>query len=485
MSARASGHSTVVDPDIQDSPQSVPPDTSHRVLAAFRSAAAEVPAYRTVLEEHGVNVADVIDLSSFSRLCPLLSKTNTFDRFSIDDLMPAGRVFDLADVLTSSGRGGRFSFGVTTRAQAAATVPFLDAALDSAFEIKSRRTLAINCLPMGVGFSSQVMTLATTSVREDMATALVQTFGAAYDQILLVGDPLFLKRLTDHAAAVGLDWSRYRVNVIVGEEIFGERYRTYLSACVGADLDRSDGGYVMSSFGVGELGLHLGFETRATIGLRRAAHADATFARELFGRDVDNGDALPMLFAFNPLRTFLEIVDADAAGYGQLTTSMLDPDRCIPLLRYQTGDVAALVDPDRVAALAARHGVTLHGPVPRALFALSGRQTEVLPTRSHVGVYKDALYADQEISKAVTGAVRVIAGESQCTMHVQLVPTAMPSAFLHERIMNSVPNAARPSRVVLWPYAQFPFGMTLDYERKFAYYVPGEPEPVGLPSFSR
>jgi hypothetical protein len=36
----------------------------------------------------------------------------------------------------------------------------------------------------------------------------------------------------------------------------------------------------------------------------------------------------------------------------------------------------------------------------------------------------------------------------------------------------------RPMRLVLWAYAAFPFGMTLDYERKFTYYAPGEPEPL-------
>ena len=39
---------------------------------------------------------------------------------------------------------------------------------------------------MGVIFSSDRMTVATTSVREDMAVALVEKFGHHYDQIVLV-----------------------------------------------------------------------------------------------------------------------------------------------------------------------------------------------------------------------------------------------------------------------------------------------------------
>ena len=34
-----------------------------------------------------------------------------------------------------------------------------------------------------------------------------------------------------------------------------------------------------------------------------------------------------------------------------------------------------------------------------------------------------------------------------------------------------MPSHVRPEALVLWPYAQFPFGMGLDYERKFSHYV--------------
>ena len=86
-----------------------------RVLSEFRRAAADVPAYRMLLDEEGVRASDVCDLASFSRVCPLLSKRNTFDRFPLDRLSVGGHLLDVADVLTSSGHGGRFSFGVINR----------------------------------------------------------------------------------------------------------------------------------------------------------------------------------------------------------------------------------------------------------------------------------------------------------------------------------------------------------------------------------
>jgi phenylacetate-CoA ligase len=447
-------------------------ETEALVLSEFRRAAAEVPAYRTLLAEHGVRTGDVHDLASFARRCPVLSKENTFDRFAVDQLCAGGALGHIADVLTSSGHGGRFSFGIISRKEAAAGAAFMDRAFDQAFAVATRTTLAINCLPMGVVFSSQLMTVATTSVREDMAVALIESFGHHYDQIVLVGDPLFMKRFTDYARERGIDWSRYRVNAIIGEEIFGPHFRGYLASSLGLNVNRPAHGYVMSSFGVGELGLHLCYEMPATIGVRRAAAGNPAFARDLLGAGDDT--VLPMIFTFNPLRTFIEVAGAGADGYGQMTTTMLEPDRMVPLLRYQTGDIVRLLDRDEVCSLARRHGVSIEADdLPPALLALRGRDKDALPNGSHVGVYKDALYADHRIARRLTGAFRVEFDGDRCTMHVQLARANSPHVSIEEGILRALPPRLRPSRLVLWPFTQFPFGMTLDYERKFVHYVPG------------
>lgn len=449
-----------------------PADLESRLLGAFHRAAASVPAYRALLAEHGVAPDRVTDLAAFVRFCPLLHKANTFGRFPVAELCAGGTLGDLAGVLTSSGHGGSFSFGLIDRRDIALHAAFTDRALDEAFGIASRLTLAINCLPMGVVFSSNRMTMATTSVREDMAVALVQAFGAHYEQILLVADPLFLKRLLDHAAERDLDWSRHRLGVVLGEEIFGERFRTFAAAALGLDADDPSRGYLMSSFGVGELGLHLCYETPTTIALRRAAFATPALARALFGPDVET-TALPVIFTFDPMRTFVEIADADPTGDGRLTFSLLDAELSLPLLRYQTGDVARLLDAGVAQAIASAHGVTLPSPLPSGLLALKGRDKETLPNGSHVGVYKDALYGDHDAARAFTGACRLTFEGRSCTMHVQLrhgVPT--PHTVLEDAIVAVIPAAARPDRVELWPYAAFPFGMGLDYERKFTYYDP-------------
>jgi phenylacetate-CoA ligase len=448
-----------------------------QLLRAFRRVAIEMPWYRTLLDEQGVHPDEVVDTASFSRRCPVLTSANTFGRFPFDQLAATTSITGLAGVLTSSGHGGRFSFGLhaRTRRTTAPDGHAIDRALDAAFQIETRSTLAINCLPMGVGFSSERMTVATTSVREDMAVALVQAFGGYYDQILLVADPLFLKRLLDYAASQRVDWRRYRVQVILGEEIFGEHFRDYVAGCLGQDVDRPEQGTILSSFGVGELGLHLAFETPATIAVRRAAASDPEFARDLLGVEHVHR-APPMLLTFDPQRTFIENTNPDPAGYGRLTISMLDADSPIPLLRYQTGDRVRVLDRDVVTTTLRARGLAAPQGLPACMLALEGRERERLPNGSHVRIYKDALYADPRVADAVTGAFRTIFSGAACTMHVQLAPTAVPATDLARRLIDAIPAPFRPARLVCWPYSRFPFGMTVDYERKFSYYVAGEPD---------
>lgn len=440
------------------------------VVEVFHQVASTYPWYRTLLDERGVSPDAVRSVDDFVRLCPPLGKHNTFARFPIHELAAATPLTGLAGVLTSSGHGGQFSFGLISRAEQASGGAAIDAALDAAFEVCSRPTLAVNCLPMGVTFASERMTVATTSVREDMALALVETFGPAFAQVLLVADPLFLKRLVDYAAGRLFDWRRYRVQVVVGEEVFGEHFRRYMSSRLGLGSAEHPDTYLMSSFGVGELGLHLLFETRATAALRRLASADVQLARDLLGEGTET-QAPPMFFTYSPSRLFVE-ADAPAAdGFGLATLSLLDPSLPIPLLRYQTGDVLKVLDARQAAAAVAGRGLELPGDLPPQLVAVRGRVREALPNGTTVLLYKDVIYADEAIADRLTGAVRLTFDGARPVMHVQLVRECHDGGGIASAIMDLLPEAARPSEVVVWPYEAFPFGMTLDYERKFTSYA--------------
>jgi hypothetical protein len=52
--------------------------------------------------------------------------------------------------------------------------------------------------------------------------------------------------------------------------------------------------------------------------------------------------------------------------------------------------------------------------------------------------------------------------------------------LLEREILHAMAPRLRPTQLKLWPYVLFPYGMGLDYERKFAHYVRDAHDPIGL-----
>jgi phenylacetate-CoA ligase len=324
---------------------------------------------------------------------------------------------------------------------------------------------------MGVRFSSNSVTVAETSVREDMAVALATEFGRFYDQIIFVGDPLFLKLVTDYAREKNVDWNNHKVHLIIGEETFGEYFRNYLAEHFHLDNDDPSTGMIGSSMGVAELGLNLFYETPQTIRLRRLAQANPVFFEALFGM-APAETPLPMLFVYNPLRTYVETAGVDAAGYGDLTISMSDPEAVLPLLRYQTGDIARILSPHEINRACELAGLPSPGKMSLPIIAMQGRAKDRLPDSTHAGQYKDALYVHQDIAEKLTGAFRLEYPESKLLIHVQLRKGFEENQDMRSRLAAGFPGNVDPDQIRIWTYLLFPYGMTLDYERKFNYYVP-------------
>ena len=286
-------------------------ETEVLLLTEFRRAAADVPAYRALLDAQGAAPTGH-DLSSFSRCARCCPKPipSTGSSSTNERRRHAARRRRRAHEL---GHGGRFSFGVISRKQVGRERRFHRLGVRRRVQRQITEDPHDQLSADGRGVLVHCMTVATTSVREDMAVALVETFGHHYEQIVLCGDPLFLKRFTDYARERHVDWSRYRVNAMIGEEIFGEHFRGYLADSIGLNVDRpARVHHVVVRRGRARppSGLRDARDHR----LRRASLGQSRFARDLLGAHSDDGTTLPMIFTFNPLRTFIEVVDPDIDG---------------------------------------------------------------------------------------------------------------------------------------------------------------------------
>lgn len=448
----------------RQTPQKLLRLSAKRLEKAFARATKQSPGYRQLLTDAGVDVQQAFTAAQILNSVPVVQKADIFERFPLAKLIsPEVQISDLAGVLTSSGYGGaNFAFGISTRRQASYLPEDIDLGLELAFGIDSRSTLLVNCLPMGVVFTSGTVCVANVSVREDMALAILRQAGPLFEQVILCVDPLFCKRLLDYSAEQAFDWSQLRVNMVIGEEMFSEDFRTYLATKMSAPIGEPAGPLIGSSMGVGELGLNLFFETAETIALRRSLHL------------AEPDQVQPSFFCYNPLRTFVEVVDPDANGVGDLVISMLESGAPFPMIRYRTGDKARWLgaqDTAQLSALAQQAFENLSFPT----IAVLGRERDKVDESWRVDHFKALLYRDHSVADHLSGAFCVNNDSQGVRLDIQMRLGSERSTHEQSAAISAVFAASAALRSLAVPevrcfsYADFPHGMGLDYERKFRY----------------
>lgn len=439
-------------------------------VRAAVQAAVHSAAYRTLLQEQQIEPSTLGAQTELASL-PVLTKANTFERFTLAQLARPLPAQEIADVLTSSGRSGRsFGFRLTARAQHETSWFDIDLGLQDMFKVDQQTTLLVNCLPMGVVFNSRAVTVANVSVREDMACAILRDLGPRFAQTLLCTDPLFIRRLLDEARVAGVDWKALNTSVIVGEEVLVEAQRDYIAARLGIDLDHDPHRIIGSSFGAGELGLNLLFETRETIRMRRAMRTQPQVAQLLSG--TTEGTSAPSIFCFNPLRCHVEVLSPGPDGFGELCFTMLDTQAIIALPRYVSGDLGKLVNQQEVTQ-AARLAGTTRPWLP--VVAVKGRIKDRPVGLPSVECIKELIYTDHSIADQLTGAFRISQddrGGVQLTLQANSERAAQDPGLHTQLLTLARRQLSGPVDLELLAPLAFPYRPLLDFERKFSYLAP-------------
>jgi len=440
-----------------------------RLIEAVRTAAARVPAYSALLAEGGLRPESIKTLEDFSRL-PLLDKRNTFQRFGLHQLCLDGELGSVGSVMTSSGHSGVFAFGLEPRQGEHARMRQLDDALDTIFGVRSRSTLIVNCLPMGVCVRSECCTVGDTSVRPDMAVSLIDAFSPYYDQVILVGETAFIKHVLELGTRHGIDWEHLLVHAILGEEIVAENGRKYLEGILGTAPGDVQTGLIVSSMGIAELGLNLFAEAPPglpIIALRRALHENKELRSELLGPDAL---IAPSIFTYDGERSYVEFVR------GQLVITTLDPSRRIPLIRYVSGDVGGFMDlPECAEGVLKSQGIDVDvlRQIPLVSILGRGECITVGDERVFPEQIKEGLYHDPKLARLTTANFRLASGQRGGVLRIQLAPRVGPGAELNELFAEAIARyVACPLEVRCEAYDCFAGGMSLDYERKFDYLDP-------------
>ncbi|MHC4996035.1 MAG: phenylacetate--CoA ligase family protein [Planctomycetota bacterium] len=476
--------------------------------AAFRHAAARVPAYADLLVTRGVNPTDVRRHDDFLNSVPITDKLSLFASYPLAQLCGDGRLNDAATLYTSSGFSGVFSFGAEARGDEIKLQKRIDNLLNHHIHINRLKTLVVNCLSSGVRVPSAKTAVIDTGTRPEAVMGAVRQIGPAFDQILLIGEHPFLKNVLELGIEADYDWSTQTTHLVTGGEWIPEGFRRYaarilghrdpndhshpseredraipsetdegthdsVSADLSYDLANVDG-VIRVSVGVSELNLSLGQETTESRRIHGLLGKDPAFRTALLG----DSPFLPALVHYHPLDLFIETPTGEA-GYPELVVTTLDRKRKIPLIRYTTGDRAVVISHHKLRqALEAVNRPDLIPRLPLPLLAMWGRAKgiEVEGVTVYPEQVKECLYAPGVMTDRLTGQFHLSAADGRLRVDLQMkqVKAQEASTAVFESVAASLAEEIQRQTgvsCIATPYAFFdyPRGMGVDYQSKFRY----------------
>lgn len=317
----------------------------YRAFKEFLIAYKRVPAYKKFLERYAWSPASNKTRDIFESL-PITDKPNYILPYNIEDRCLDGQFFHKGVVIDeSSGSTGIPYNWVRTRREREIVKSLIGDYLKYCYE--DRQFIVLNAFSMGAwatGFNMALATEALGVVKStgpdiDKIIRTLQFFGDQYPYILN-GYPPFIKYLFDEGKKQGFNWKEYNIHVLVGGEGMSEGLRDYLL---------KDARTVYSGYGASDLEIGIGGENPLTVMIRKLCHENAALKGSLFGDD----HRMPMLFQYNPLDHYIEIVDKE------IVVTVSKPWTLSPKIRYNIKDEGGVITFDQMKAKLKQHDIDL------------------------------------------------------------------------------------------------------------------------------
>lgn len=469
-------------------------DPEIAALELFQRVARHVPAYAAFLAEHGVDPATVTTPEAFRRL-PHVSKQSYLTRHPLAALCWDGKLEGCDMVAVSSGSTGKPTFWPRALSDELQIATRFEQVFRDSFQADTRRTLAVVCFALGTWVGGMYtasccrylaakgypVTVVTPGNNKDEIFRVVTELGPAFEQVVLLGYPPAIKDIVDSGRARGIDWTPYRIKLVLAGEVFSEAWRTLLGERTGGTSICYDSAAL---YGTADAGV-LAVETPLSVCVRRFLAGQPEAARALFGEA-----RLPTLAQYDPLSRRFECAEGALSFSG---------DNGVPLVRYNILDRGGLVPYAEMLAFLAGYGfdpLAELGPGARGVrdlpfvfvfgrsdFTVSYFGANIYPENVTVGLEQPA------VSGFVTGKFVLEALEDEerdrfLSIVVELAPgeaadegrrDAVAAAILEQLLrLNSefaayVPAASRHPRVELRLFGdpeQFPVGVKHRYTRR-------------------
>ncbi len=418
-----------------------------RTVAQVKKVIKKWPAYRKYVEAY---LPDPLRFDTLSEL-PIIDKN--FIATAIHSLP----LFKVRNIIPSSGStGNEFSFGLFGDDEIRKSSMAIEAFMRGRFQTDTKKTLLLNLLPGAIALQSSSVTVASIGVRADTAISAIKSLGSSFEQIILAGEPLFVKEVVEYGLTQSIVWPYLPISIIVGGEWISESYRRYIEGIVGQHR-------LFSSMGMAELGLNYFFETEQTLLLRKMLMKDSKLRKALFGEV----SFCPMLFAYDERSIVVETIETPGEHLDSIILTAVDPDRVLPLIRYKSGDKGTILTWGGINLVLNSLGYRAFDDTGLPVLAHFGRGKHIS------GIYpermKELLYSSDEIASVTTGNFFLRRHSEAIALEVQLKEGVYPGPRTEHLFMEAF--QASPVRIKLHPFERFPYA--LSFERKVQYVSEG------------
>lgn len=294
-------------------------------------------AYRRFLSRHGINPDEPLTTFDDFRRLPATTKANYRHVEPLTDL-----VVDIASsahtISESSGSSGTPTFWPRGRSTTLHCATMFDQCFREIAQTDYRPTLVVVTFPLGPYVGGTLMYDTLLHLHHQGHRILITTPGMDVDavergiaeaeglveQIVILAYPPVARDILDWPDLVdGRD-----IKLVLGGEPMSEIVRQRNHALLGDP----DGDRIRVVYGATDVGF-IGYETTATVAIRRAAVDDAQLNATVFGLKDQGAGQLVHQPAFVQYRPDATYVECDEDGYLLFTV-----DGVLPLVRYRVND---------------------------------------------------------------------------------------------------------------------------------------------------
>ena len=317
----------------------------YRAFKEFLTAYKHVPAYKKFLDKSGWSCKSA-NANEIFRSLPVTDKPNYILHYSTEERCLNGKFLCKGVVIDeSSGSTGIPYNWVRGRKEREIVKNLIGVYLRYCYG--NKKYIILNTFSMGAWATGFNMALAaqalgvvkSTGPDVDKILHTLKFFGNKYSYILN-GYPPFLKYLFDEGEKRGFNWDEYTIHALVGGEGMSEGLRDYLLRHAKT---------VYSGYGASDLEIGIGGENPLTVMIRKLYLQDAALRKTLFGDD----HRLPMLFQYNPIDHFIEIINRE------VVVTISKPWTLSPRIRYNIKDEGGMITFDDMKEKLKLHNIDI------------------------------------------------------------------------------------------------------------------------------